>query len=120
MLGSATGSISYLFYLNFTLESQYTTISPTVGKGKSPMFSEALQIVTKYTLPVIFSRRFRRGQISSSMGTFVVVNPEGWILTADHIAAEILKLASKPFRSTSGRSEQSRKTPRFEIRTKNA
>jgi hypothetical protein len=54
------------------------------------------------------------------MGTFVVVNPEGWILTADHIAAEILKLASKPFRSTSGRSEQSRKTPRFEIRTKNA
>src|ERR1035441_7530605 len=55
------------------------------------MFSMALEEASKYTLPVIFTRRFRRGQISSSLGTFVVVNRDGWVLTADHIVAELLK-----------------------------
>ena len=57
------------------------------------MFSKALELATKFTFPVIFTRRFRRGQISSSLGTFVVVNPDGWILTADHIVADILKFS---------------------------
>jgi hypothetical protein len=55
------------------------------------MFSEALERVSKYTLPVIFSRKFRRGNVSSGLGTFIIINRDGWILTADHIVAEIAK-----------------------------
>jgi hypothetical protein len=53
------------------------------------MFSAALGEVEKYTLPVIFSRRLFNGQIGSACGTFIVVNREGWILTAAHIAKEL-------------------------------
>jgi hypothetical protein len=56
------------------------------------MFSMALEEASKYTLPVIFTRRYRRGNIASSLGTFVVINQDGWIITADHIAAEIAKV----------------------------
>lgn len=42
---------------------------------------------------MIFTRRLRRGNISSSLGSFIVVNSDGWILTADHIVAEIMKFS---------------------------
>jgi len=57
------------------------------------VFSLALDTVRKFTLPVIFSRRYRKGEIVSSLGTFIVVNTDGWILTADHIVADILKFS---------------------------
>jgi len=55
------------------------------------MFSEALNITTKFTLPVIFTRRLRKGQLTASLGSFVVVNDEGWFVTADHIVADLLR-----------------------------
>jgi hypothetical protein len=57
------------------------------------LFSAALDIARKFTLPVIFTRRFRKGNLSSSLGSFVVVNREGWMVTADHIVAEILRFS---------------------------
>jgi S1-C subfamily serine protease len=55
------------------------------------LFSNALEIVGKFTFPVAFTRRFRNGNLSSSLGTFIVVNADGWILTAHHILKEILR-----------------------------
>jgi len=57
------------------------------------VFSKALAQVEQYTLPVIFSRRHFNGQISSGCGTCIVLNPDGWILTASHIALETALLA---------------------------
>src|SRR5262249_55802274 len=56
------------------------------------LFSTALDMAEKFTLPVVFTRRFRSGNLSSTLGTFIVVNRDGWILTADHIVGEILKI----------------------------
>lgn len=53
------------------------------------MFSEALKKVEKYTLPVIYSQKLANGQIVSGCGAFIVLNPEGWILTAAHIVQNI-------------------------------
>src|ERR1035438_849890 len=53
------------------------------------MFSSALSQVEKYTLPFVMSRRLFNGQIGSSCGSFIVVNPQDWILTAAHIAKEV-------------------------------
>lgn len=56
------------------------------------MFSTALEKATKFTLPVMLTQRFRNGRISSSLGTCVVVNDEGWVLTAAHVVMEMLKV----------------------------
>lgn len=56
------------------------------------MFSKALTQVEQYTLPVIFARRHWGAQISSGCGTCMVLNPDGWILTASHIALETLQI----------------------------
>jgi hypothetical protein len=53
------------------------------------VFSKALAQAEHYTLPVIFTRAHRNGQISSGCGTLIVLNPEGWFLTAAHLALEI-------------------------------
>jgi hypothetical protein len=49
------------------------------------MFRAALAKVSKFTAPVIVSRRTHAGACSSSIGTFVIVNKDGWIVTAGHI-----------------------------------
>jgi hypothetical protein len=49
------------------------------------VFAKALESVQQYTLPVIFSSRHINGAVGSGCATFIVVNPEGWILTAAHV-----------------------------------
>ena len=53
------------------------------------MFSNAYDTVKNFTRPVIFSRRFHDGRVSSGCGTFIVVNSDGWIATAAHIIGEL-------------------------------
>jgi hypothetical protein len=53
------------------------------------MFSTSLAFVEKYTLPVIYSQWLFSGEVRSGCGTFIVVNRDGWILTAAHILAEL-------------------------------
>ena len=57
------------------------------------MFSKALRQVEKYTRPVIYSQRLANGHIMSGCGTFIVLNAEGWILTAAHIVQGISTIA---------------------------
>jgi hypothetical protein len=49
------------------------------------MFSKAYKIASGYTHPVLISFRFYDGTVESGLGSFVVINKEGWIITAAHI-----------------------------------
>ncbi|MEN8225538.1 MAG: serine protease [Bacteroidota bacterium] len=49
------------------------------------MFSTAYEIASAYTQPVLVSHRFFNGEIESGLGSFIIINDEGWIITAAHI-----------------------------------
>ena len=51
------------------------------------MFAEAVSRARGFTRPVVISTFTARGQLMSNIGAFVVVNADGWILTAKHIVA---------------------------------
>lgn len=53
------------------------------------MFSVAYEIASQYTRPVIISHRFYNGKIVSGLGSFIILNEEGWILTAAHLIEPI-------------------------------
>jgi hypothetical protein len=56
------------------------------------MFKKAIDIVSGYTFPVIVLRKLLNNKCLSNIGTFIVINDEGWILTADHILDVIKKI----------------------------
>jgi trypsin-like peptidase len=56
------------------------------------MFQAAYAIARQFTWPVVLSRRTIGGDCSSSIGAFVIVNDEGWIVTAHHIAELLGKM----------------------------
>jgi hypothetical protein len=49
------------------------------------MFGDACEKAMKFTRPVITSTRQYDGTVNCSCGTFIVLNEEGWILTAGHL-----------------------------------
>src|SRR3989442_13159305 len=49
------------------------------------MFVDAVKIASEFTYPIIVSRRFWDGSVECGCASFVVVNREGWILTAAHV-----------------------------------
>jgi hypothetical protein len=49
------------------------------------MFSKAYEIASKFTHPVIVSMRFFDKTVESGLGSFIILNDEGWIATAAHI-----------------------------------
>ncbi len=49
------------------------------------MFAEAFKLASNYTLPLLVSSRFYDGTVESGIGSFVIINKEGWIITAAHI-----------------------------------
>ncbi len=53
------------------------------------MFSVILRSVEKYTAPVVYSMRRFDGRITSGIATFVVVNEDGWIVTAAHVITSL-------------------------------
>lgn len=59
------------------------------------MFRDAYRIAEGFTAPVIISRRTIAGECSSSIGAFVVINSDGWIVTAAHILDQFQTLASQ-------------------------
>ena len=59
------------------------------------MFQHALQIAQRYTLPVVISRRRANDKATSQIASFIVLNDEGWILTAHHVVKLIQELAAE-------------------------
>ncbi len=49
------------------------------------MFAKAYEIASQYTQPVLVSYRFYDQSVESGLGSFVIINDEGWIITAAHI-----------------------------------
>jgi hypothetical protein len=49
------------------------------------MFVTAVERASKFTGPVVISSRTVGGKVTSGCGSFVIVNDEGWIVTAAHI-----------------------------------
>ena len=57
------------------------------------MFAKAYSIVRNFTFPIIISHRTYDGKCASGIGTFIVINDEGWFITAFHIMQQIQQLA---------------------------
>lgn len=55
------------------------------------MFANAYRIASAFTLPVVISSRLQSGACAGAVGACVVVNRDGWILTAAHLMAEIMR-----------------------------
>lgn len=53
------------------------------------MFRTACAIAREFTRPVILCRQAVDGTCSSGIGSFVVINDEGWIVTAGHIIDQL-------------------------------
>jgi hypothetical protein len=49
------------------------------------MFSVAYKVVQQFVRPVIVSTRLANGKVNCGLATFIVVNAEGWIVTAAHV-----------------------------------
>ena len=55
------------------------------------MFAKAYELASRFTLPVIVSNRFYDGTLTSGLGSFIVINDKGWILTVAHLFESKLK-----------------------------
>lgn len=53
------------------------------------MFADAYELASKFTHPLVVSVRRHGGTVQSSIGTFIVLNRDGWVLTAAHLIAVI-------------------------------
>lgn len=59
------------------------------------MFRTAYSIASEFTWPVVLSRKTVDGTCSSSIGSCVILNEEGWILTCFHITDAFNKMADE-------------------------
>ena len=57
------------------------------------MFRKACSDARGYTIPVVISTRLVNGKCSAGVGCAIVLNDDGWILTAAHIGLELAKLS---------------------------
>lgn len=56
------------------------------------MFSRALECVERFTCPVVMSQRTINDHVTSMCASCIVVNRQGWILTAAHVLKQIALL----------------------------
>jgi S1-C subfamily serine protease len=54
------------------------------------VFASALQVAQAFTRPVIVSKRLANGTVASGCAALVIVNPDGWIITAAHVMGDLL------------------------------
>jgi S1-C subfamily serine protease len=54
------------------------------------MFVKALRKVNKFTYPVIISKKYSTGKVESGCASFIILNKDGWVLTAAHVIADFL------------------------------
>ena len=49
------------------------------------MFTNAIEITASYIRPVIVSKRYFDGSVETTGGTLVIVNKDGWFVSASHV-----------------------------------
>ncbi len=64
------------------------------------MFVNAYEIASQFTYPVILSSRFSDGSVENGLGSFVIINSEGWIVTAAHMLNMLLEIQSPASQNT--------------------
>jgi len=52
---------------------------------RTVMFSKAVAQVSKFTFPVVSSSLFCNGDVDSRCSAFIIINKEGWAMTAGHV-----------------------------------
>jgi hypothetical protein len=57
------------------------------------MFADACELAMQFTLPVISTRDYK-GNCDAAIGSFVLLNKDGWVLTAAHIVQLFQGLAA--------------------------
>ena len=55
------------------------------------MFADACEKAMRFTRPVIVSTRCVDGTTQSGCGAFIVINRDGWIITAGHLFSQFIK-----------------------------
>jgi len=55
------------------------------------MFSEALELAGRFTIPYVGMRRRRDGVVFSTVATCIAVTSDGWMLTSAHVLEEIAR-----------------------------
>ena len=53
------------------------------------MFQDAIRIIRNYTYPILISFRKKNGETGSAIGSFIILNKDGYILTAYHVVKKI-------------------------------
>lgn len=59
------------------------------------MFRDACKVAAGFTLPIILSRRTVGGKCSSGLAACVVVNKDGWIVTASHVVDQFDQMSKE-------------------------
>lgn len=54
------------------------------------MFGDAFELASQFTRPIAVSRLAWNGKCSNGMGSFILLNDQGWVLTAGHIVDQIV------------------------------
>jgi hypothetical protein len=54
------------------------------------MFSKAYAIATKYTRPVMVSKRLENRSVAAGIATYILLNNDGWALTAAHVMLDLM------------------------------
>jgi hypothetical protein len=49
------------------------------------MFSKACSIVRNFTKPVVILIKYFDGTVSAGLGSYIILNEEGWVLTVSHL-----------------------------------
>lgn len=58
------------------------------------MFADAVAQAAEFTRAVLISTRELSGKVETGLGTFILVNADGWILTAAHLFGALVKANS--------------------------
>ena len=53
------------------------------------MFQDAIRTTRNYTYPILISFRKKNGETGSAIGSFIILNKDGYILTAYHVVKKI-------------------------------
>jgi S1-C subfamily serine protease len=85
------------------------------------MFSEACKIARKFTFPIIISSKNYKGECNSGIGTIIIINEEGWFITAYHVIAQIQQLSqsNKEYKELLSKKEEIEKNVSLKSHVKN-
>src|SRR5438128_1010423 len=60
------------------------------GGYDARVFASALALARGFTRPAVVSVRSSAGRVDSSLGAIVLVNEEGWFVSAAHVLANVV------------------------------